>query len=203
LSAKSPQPLSGIVPNTLEITVELNIGEISRTPELRRIVEGIIGPEGLEGFDDLYAFTGVDIRNDIDRILFAGFLDESRKDDGIMMVEGRFSREELASLLSMSGDYDILTMGNQLVHQFWDEDSNDLNYCVFLADNLLAMGHIDHLTQLIRCWEHKKGRLSDNRKFAALAREAGGDTVVQVVAIAPDLDTVDPGGRAILKGIEA
>jgi hypothetical protein len=186
LPVRAQGGLEDSLPAGFQFVAQLDVRQFVESPVLQPIRDRVLNPSAQTFINNLRQITSVDLLKDLDQILFAGYLDKEKKAEGLMLLQGRLSREGVVNFLKMSAQFKEIASGSSTIYEYWSADDNELRYAAFLKDGLLAMGR---QTAVERALALSDGRLPERlsaqadyaRRRAALPQNA----LFMLVILAP------------------
>ncbi len=87
-AAEAPQ-FEYFLPDGFQVTVVLNVRQVLDAPAFENARDRLISDEIRAFAESFKAMTSVDPLKDLNELLFAGYLDDSRKKDQLIMLRGK------------------------------------------------------------------------------------------------------------------
>lgn len=190
----SGAPLESYVPEPYEITIRLNARALLDHP--------LLDPVRLahqnqfdEVANNVQLITGVDLRTDIDAILLAGYLDDARKDEGLILLQGRWDADRLVAAIRTNERFEEFRSDGWDVYGFWDNDNQRMVYGAFPAGDALVLGDRKGVEAVVAAGRKS---LSDHPDYAPLLRAEDEGALIRAIARRPaNIQDGQPGAAAI------
>lgn len=205
LVARAARPgLEAHVPAGYDLTVRLDLAQILRGEALEPLRAELIRPEHQLAIDEFFYMTGLDLLADLDEALLAGYFDDTREEDGLLLLRGRFDRAGLVDFLAQSPEYGVERVAGHEVYGFWSEDDGEMRYACFLEPGLVAVGREQPVHQAAQAAGGTTPRLAEQPDYAARLAAAPEAPLALALALppveaAPEADL----GQALLAQFEA
>lgn len=192
-------PLESYVPEAYEITVRINARVLLDHPllePLRLAHQNQID----EVANAIQQITGVNVRQDIDAVLVAGYLDDARKDEGLVFAQGRWDPERLVAAIRPNERFEEIRSDGWDVYGFWDNDHQRMVYGAFPAGDTLVLGPRKGVEAVVAAG---RAALSDHPDYAPLLRAEDETALVRAIARRPERIVEGQPGAAALKSLKA
>lgn len=199
------QDLESYVPEGYDITIRVCVHKALTDPVLEPMRNILLPPQATTSFDVLTTLTGVNLRTDVDSAVVAAYIDKTRKNEGMILIRGRFDKNRIVGFLKNTEKYEETPAGNLTIHGFWSQKEGEMRYAAFLANDVLTVGQRPVVERAVSGVNAKGAkRLIDNPLYASRLAAIPAETVVAVVGIFPaQLAAEDPRGEALKKSIKA
>lgn len=198
---KKMDPLESLLPDGFEMTIRVNARQILDAPELQSLRERFLIQHLNRIAGPISAATQVDIRRDIDTIVLAGFFDQSRKADGIVLVKGFFDKNALIALVRTTPQYTEKQSGDFTIHGFFSQQDQDLRFALFPGNGTIAIGRQDQIERMAEALSGKSAKMQDSPAYAALLKTVPDDAVFAVVGAVPPAQNNDQFQKALMKDL--
>ncbi len=127
----------GIVPAEYEVVISLDTRQIIDSNMFETIWAEVQNRQMKAKLGLLETLTGVDLLTDVDRLTFFSRVNDD--DSACALFEGRFDEARLLMLVQANDSYKSYTIGNQTVHEWFDEKEQAMRYAIFPEDGVLGI----------------------------------------------------------------
>ena len=191
--------LETYVPEQFEVTVRINTRVLLEHPllePLRLAHQNKID----EVANMVQLITGVDLRKDIDAALLAGYLDDARKDDGLILLQGRWDPQRLVAAIQTNEKFEAIRSDGWEVYGFWDNDKQRMVYGAFPAGDVLVLGAREGVEAVVAAG---RAALADHPDYAPLLRAQDEGALIRAIARRPARIVDGTPGAAAIKSLKA
>lgn len=138
-AAVGPLPAVGLtLPASTRFVVGLDVKRLTASPFYKKYAEGKAKPET---FRELEERTGLVPERDVDQLVMAGGKDQSGKQEGLVLVLGRFDRYKLSRAIETERKgVTWKSHGGTTVYLFGESEAKGPGALAFLDDHTILMG---------------------------------------------------------------
>lgn len=202
--ASQARPLVDYVPADYDLTVQVDVRQCFEDPELAAVRERLMDPGVTAMLDAIDQMTGIDFRNDVDRVALAAYFDKSRESQNLFFMRGRWDEGALLSMLLEMPEYYEESYEGQTIFGFWAEDEARMRYVCFLEKDAMVLGGLEPVQSVTRAVENESMRFAADPACKTLQSDGKvSDPIVTVtgLSVPPDPNR-DAFGNALMAGVE-
>lgn len=191
------------VPGGYDLTVNVDMRTLMDEPRFEAIRKALLGPGPRGVVQFIKDLSGIDLLTDLDRVLIAGYLDDARRENGLVVLEGQWTMDDVLSIFEMNEYYDEIPFGSDTIFGFWSEDDAEMRYLGFIGETVVALGRRDAIESLLQVKQGKAEAMTANPAYKARLEASEPGALVRGVVLARGAKPEDEVGRQLLQTLEA